>query len=83
MVPEMGWAGKQNGDLLSLAEPDFDVFLTVDRNLSYQQAVAKFKIAVIVLVAKGNKRSDLVPLIPSLMMMLSDVQPGKVVKIGG
>ena len=38
-VPEMGWAGKQNGDLLALAAPEFDIFLTVDRNLSFQQRI--------------------------------------------
>jgi len=81
-VPEMGWAGKQNGDLLSLAESKFDVFLTVDRNLSYQQVVAKLTIAVVVLVAKGNKRSDLIPLIPDLLAKLGDVRPGQGVKIG-
>jgi hypothetical protein len=37
-VPEMGWASKENGDLLQLAESQFEVFLTVDRNLSYQRA---------------------------------------------
>ena len=42
-VPELGWASKQNGDLLALAEGKFDVFLTVDRNLSLQQDVGKFK----------------------------------------
>jgi hypothetical protein len=82
-VPEMGWAGKQNGDLLSLAEAEFDVFLTVDRNLSHQQVVAKFTIAVVVLVARGNKRSDLIPLIPHLLAKLGDVRPGQVVKVGG
>ena len=82
-VPEMGWAGKQNGDLLSLAEAEFDVFLTVDRNLSHQQVVAEFTIAVVVLVARGNKRSDLIPLIPDLLAKLGDVRPGQVVKVGG
>ena len=54
-VPEMGWASKQNGDLLGLAESQFEVFLTVDRNLSFQQDVSRFKVAVVVMAAKGNK----------------------------
>jgi predicted nuclease of predicted toxin-antitoxin system len=41
-VPEMGWASKKNGELLALAEADFDVFLTVDRNLSSQQNIDRF-----------------------------------------
>jgi hypothetical protein len=51
----MGWASKRNGDLLRLAEAEFDVFLTVDRNLSLEQDVARFKLAVVVLVARDNR----------------------------
>jgi predicted nuclease of predicted toxin-antitoxin system len=81
-VPEMGWASKENGDLLGLAESQFEVFLTVDRNLSYQQDVTRFKIAVIVLEAKGNKYSDLQPVIASVLAILGDVAAGHVVKVG-
>jgi hypothetical protein len=45
----MGWAGVKNGQLLALAEAEFDVFITVDRNLSFQQNLPQFNIAVIVL----------------------------------
>ena len=48
-VPEMGWASKENGELLQLACPTFDVFITTDQKLSYQQDVANFNIAVLVL----------------------------------
>ena len=54
----MGWAGIKNGKLLALAEQEFDVFITVDRNLSFQQNLPKFNIAVIVLHAKSNKLAD-------------------------
>ena len=66
-VPEMGWASRRNGELLALAQADFDVFLTVDRNLSFQQDTGRFDVAVVVLVAKGNRHSDLQPLIPDLL----------------
>ncbi len=62
-VPEMGWAGKTNGALLTVAQVDFDVFLTVDRNLSFQQDINKFNIAVVVLVAKSNKHAALQTLV--------------------
>ena len=81
-VPEMGWASKRNGELLALAEADFDVFVTVDRNLSFQQDVGRFKLGVVVLAAKGNRRSDLLPLVPELLDILSGVAPGQVVKVG-
>lgn len=81
-VPEMGWASKENGDLLTLAEGRFDVFLTVDRNLSHQQDVRNFKIAVVVMVAKGNRHSDLQPLISQVLAALSAVVPGQVMRLG-
>jgi hypothetical protein len=51
----MGWAGKENGELLQLAAKSFDVFITVDQRLSYQQDVTRFSIAVVVLLARRNK----------------------------
>ncbi len=81
-VPEMGWASKRNGDLLKLAQGEFDVFLTVDRNLSFQQDVDKLKIAVVVMVARGNRHSDLVPLVADTLAVLDTIGPGQVVKVG-
>lgn len=81
-APEMGWAGKQNGELLTLAETAFDVFLTVDRNLSFQQDLTRFKIAVVVMVAKGNRRPDLQPLIERVLAAVATVQPGQLIRIG-
>jgi predicted nuclease of predicted toxin-antitoxin system len=69
-TPEMGWASKRNGELLALAVSRFDVFLTADRNLSYQQDLAGLDIAVIVLAAGGNRLDDLRPLVPQLLEML-------------
>ena len=81
-VPEMGWASKKNGELLALAEPEFDVFLTVDRNLSFQQAINRLDIAVVVFVAKGNRHSDLEPLVPDLLEVLVGVSPGQLIRVG-
>jgi hypothetical protein len=78
----MGWASKRNGELLALAEADFDVFLTVDRNLSFQQDLARFNVAVVVLVARGNRYPDLQPLIPDLLGVLVGVAPGQMVRVG-
>ena len=81
-VPEAGWASKKNGALLALAEARFDVFVTVDRNLSFQQDLGRFRIAVVVLVATGNRESDLRPLIPRLLIALNAVVPGQIVRVG-
>ena len=82
-VPEMGWAAKENGELLRLASNSFDAFITTDQRLNYQQNVSRFPIAVIVLVARRNKIEFLIPLAPELRRVLPQVQPGNVYRIGG
>ncbi len=77
-APEMGWASKRNGELLALAAGAFDVFLTADRNLSYQQDVSAFNIAVIVLVAQSNRIDDLRPLAPRVLELLATAKRGAV-----
>ncbi len=81
-VPEMGWASKTNGELLALAAADFDVFLTSDRNLSYQQNVSAFDVAVVVLVARSNNIEDLRPLAPKILTVLESPERGRVTVIG-
>jgi len=70
-MPQAGWAGIQNGGLLRLAQAKFDVFVTVDRNLSFQQHLSQFSIAVIVLQAPTNRLKDLRLLVPQLQRMLA------------
>ncbi len=81
-APEMGWASKTNGELLVLAAAQFDVFLTSDRNLSYQQNVAAFDIAVVVLVARSNRIDDVRPLVPRILEALSTANAGTVTVVG-
>lgn len=79
---QMGWSEIKNGQLLSLASQQFDVFVTADRNLSFQQNLFSFSIAVIVLCAKTNRLADLRPLVPSLLAAIKSAQPGVVRFIG-
>src|SRR3954469_4850788 len=81
-VPQMGWATIKNGELLVLAEKEFDVFITVDRNLSFQQNLPKFDIAVLVLHATSNRLADLKPLVPEILSTLPTLTKGKAVHIG-
>jgi hypothetical protein len=76
-VPQMGWAGVKNGQLLALAEAEFDVFITVDRNLSFQQNLPQFNIAVIVLQASSNRLADLKPLAPEVLAILATATKGQ------
>jgi hypothetical protein len=78
----MGWSGVSNGELLALAVTEFDVFLTVDRNLSFQQNLTEFDIAVVVLRAPTNRLQDLRPLVSELIQVLAQISVGEVVFVG-
>jgi hypothetical protein len=75
---QMGWTTIKNGELLARASKQFDVFITVDRNLSFQQHLVSFQIAVVVLHARSNRLADLQPLIPGLLTALRRPLPGTV-----
>jgi len=81
-VRQMGWKGKQNGELLALAEEHFEAFVTTDRNLSFQQNLTRFRIAVVVLTAPSNRLSDLRPIVPAVLKLLPFVKKGEVREIG-
>ncbi len=70
-VPQMGWAGLTNGKLLTQAQDHFDVFITSDQNLSFQQNLIKYNMTIIVLCPRRNQLSDLLLLVPALMEVLS------------
>ena len=80
-VPEMDWASESDGDLLPKAEKDFDVFVTSDRNLSFQQPIQDTEIHVLLLVASTNIYEDLLPLVKKLKPIINANQPGQFTKI--
>jgi hypothetical protein len=81
-VPEMGWSGKKNGELLALmVAQGFEVLITVDQNLRHQQHLQAVGVAVMVLIAASNRLADLVPLMLSAQVSLSSISPGDVVEI--
>jgi len=79
---QIGWSTIENGELLALAEKEFDVFVTVDRNLSFQQHLPAFTIAVIVLRAVSNRLADLQPLVPELLASIPEAKRGAVSYVG-
>ena len=81
-VIDMGWSGVKNGELLALAAERFDAFVTVDKNLPYQQNLAALPLAVIVLDAVTNELSVLSPLVPALVITLASLKPRTYVRIG-
>lgn len=82
-VQKMGWSGIKNGQLLGLAQEQFDVFLTGDRNLSFQQDITKFRIAVVILQSKGIQLHQTLPFMPKVLVLLPSLNPGQVVTVSG
>ena len=81
-VSDEGWASIKNGQLLALAATKFEAFITADRNLEFQQNLAKLPIAVVVLVARKNRVEDLKPLLPELATLLNHLPSRTLRKVG-
>lgn len=79
---QQGWSTIKNGELLALATKEFDEFVSVDRNLSFQQNLPAFTIAVIVLRAHSNRLGDLQPLVPELLASIPTAKRGTVTYVG-
>ena len=80
-VIEMGWGGIKNGALLERAVANFDVFVTGDQNLEYQQNLSSLIIPIIVLVSQSNDINKLRPLMSQVQTQLPHVQAGNLYHI--
>ncbi|MGH7594965.1 MAG: DUF5615 family PIN-like protein [bacterium] len=81
-VTEMGWSSVKNGKLLGLAVgAGFEILVTTDQNLQYQQNLRNFKIGIIVLIAKSNRIDDLQPLIPETLNAMKRITLGQLVEV--
>lgn len=80
-VQNMGWSGIKNGKLLTLAAKEFDIFLTADRNLSFQQNTTKLQIAVVVLAAGSTQLAKTLPLMPKVLALLPQLKKGELVTV--
>jgi hypothetical protein len=78
---QMGWSELKNGKLLREAAAQFDVFLSTDSGIEYQNNISTIDIAVIILEPKRNKLSELQLLVPKLLDKLPTVQPRTVTRI--
>lgn len=80
-VPERGWGGIKNGRLIQLAAAAFDVLLTMDRGIEYQQNLRGMALCLIVLSAVSNDIDDLLPLVPSINTAMVNAVPGQVLRV--
>ena len=81
-VVEMGWSGIKNGQLLQRAATEFDCFLTVDRNLQFQQHVEALPVAVLVINSANNKFEAILPHMQAVRDRLVIIQPKQLVAVG-
>jgi hypothetical protein len=81
-VAQMGWAGKKNGELMALARASgFEVFVTADRSVPYQQNLSASGLGVVILSGGSTRLPDLIPLVPEILKALITIHPGDVVTV--
>jgi predicted nuclease of predicted toxin-antitoxin system len=81
-VRDKGWLGKKNGELLKLiSEAAFELFITVDQNLQYQQNLESFSLTIIVLCGSDNRRETLKKLIPNMFVKLESGEIHSVIEV--
>jgi hypothetical protein len=78
---EAGWSGVKNGELLCRAEAKYDVFLTADRNLPFQQKVSSLRLGIVVLATGSTKLRDFQPFADQIIAALDSVQPGQLLRV--
>jgi predicted nuclease of predicted toxin-antitoxin system len=80
-VPQAGWAGKKNGELLALAADKYDVFVTADQQLPFQISLAKLRIAILVLCVPDLKLETLLKMMPEALQALETARPRTIVQV--
>ena len=81
-VRDESWTSLTNGALLRQAAATFDVLLTADRNIEFQQNLATLPIAVVILVAESNRLESLEPLVPNVLEALKTLKPKSLIRVG-
>jgi hypothetical protein len=80
-VPRRGWSGVENSELLRRAATEFDVLVTGDQNLEYQQNLAGLTLAIVVVVAPDNRVETYASLAPAILQAIGSVKPGAVTRV--
>jgi predicted nuclease of predicted toxin-antitoxin system len=74
-VRKRGWAGLKNGKLLATASVDFDVLLTADKSMEFQQNLVTLPMAILIMLAHSNRVEDLTKVVPAVLRALNHLQP--------
>ena len=78
-VDEAGFKGLKNGNLIRAADGKYDVLITVDKNMRYQQNISKLPLAIIVLSSFSNRFESLMPLVPKALESLKNIKIGEII----
>jgi predicted nuclease of predicted toxin-antitoxin system len=81
-VRDAGFSGKENGELLALAKQHFEVLVTIDKNIRYQQNVTGRNIAILIIRPASNDLDDIQPHVPHALLTLQSLKPGQIVEVG-
>ena len=81
-VRDAGFSGKENGELIALAEKKFNVLITIDKNIRYRQNIAGRNIAILIIRAASNDLDDIRPHVPQALAALRSIRPGQIVEVG-
>ena len=80
-VGQLGWKGKKNGELLRIAQHDFDVFVTMDGGIPHQQNLSRIQMGIVLLEVRSNRYEDLAPLMGQVNEALKTLKKGQVVRV--
>lgn len=80
-VQDCGWKGLQDGELLRIAQTEFDVFVTTDKGIPFEQNLSSLSIAIVLLETRSNRFEDLVELLPQLNEIMQSINIGDLVRI--
>ena len=81
-VRDAGFSGKENGELLALAEGHFDVLVSIDKNIRYQQNMTGRNISVLIIRPASNDLDDIRPHVPNVPVALRSLRPGQILEVG-
>ena len=81
-ITGLGWQGIKNSELLHRAQGSFEVLVTMDRDLEFQQNIAGFELSIILVLAHSNRMVHLHPLVPAILEAIEAVQPGELRWVG-
>jgi len=80
-VFDMGWSGLKNGELLRRAHGQFDVFVTIDKGIEFQQDLAGFGLAIVIISVPKNRIEYYRPILAEIRRAMKSVRPGRLIHV--